>query len=110
VVDGVVQAAAVDRAALEAYKRRKPGRFAQLKPIAHSEPFPPPVVVYKQGALDEATLQRFRRGLFNAARTERGQMMLTLFHLTAFDPVPADFNQVLQTTRKEYPPPAPGGK
>src|SRR5207244_6848780 len=38
VVDGVVQAAVVDRAGLEAYKRRKPGRFNRLKEVARSQP------------------------------------------------------------------------
>src|SRR5947209_3538462 len=37
VVDGAVQAAVVDRAALEGYKRRKPGRFGQFKPVAQSK-------------------------------------------------------------------------
>src|SRR5262249_48754353 len=44
VVDGVVQATVVERAALEAYQRRKPGRFDRLKAVARSQPFPPPVV------------------------------------------------------------------
>jgi len=104
VVDGKVQAAAVDRAALEAYKRRKPGRFNQLKEVAKSPPFPPVVVAYEDKALDDATLQRFREGLLNANKKERGQMMLTLFRLTGFDPVPDDFEKVLADTRKAYPP------
>src|SRR5262245_34372675 len=43
VVDGVVQAAVVDRVGLEAYKRRKPGRFKRLKQAAASPVFPPPL-------------------------------------------------------------------
>jgi ABC-type phosphate/phosphonate transport system substrate-binding protein len=104
VVDGVAQAAVVDRAALEAYKRRKPGRFNQLKEVAKSQPFPPVVVAYQDKALDEATFKRFRDGLLNANKKERGQMMLTLFRLTGFDPVPDDFDKVLAETRKAYPP------
>ena len=46
VVDGTVQAAAADRAALEAYKQRKPGRFNKLKEVAVSQPLPPPVIAY----------------------------------------------------------------
>src|SRR5262249_9200555 len=77
VVEGTVQAAVADRAALEGYKRRKPGRFNQLKEIARSQPFPPPVVAYYGSVLDDATLRRFREGLLSAASKEKGQTLLT---------------------------------
>jgi ABC-type phosphate/phosphonate transport system substrate-binding protein len=108
VVDSVVQATVVDRAALEAYKERKPGRFRQIKPAAHSQPFPPGVVAYCNHNLDEATLRRFKDGLLNAKNKERGSNMLTLFRLTGFEPVPEDFGRVLAATREAYP--APGAK
>jgi len=104
VVDGVVQATVVDRASLQAYKRRKPGRFNRLKPVAESKPFPPAVIAYSGTSLDEDTRRRFRDGLLGAAKKERGQMMLTLFRLTGFEAVPADFGKVLEETRKNYPP------
>jgi ABC-type phosphate/phosphonate transport system substrate-binding protein len=105
VVDGKVQAAAADRAALEAYKRRKPGRFKQLKEVAKSQPMPPPVVTFYDGVLEEATLKRFQDGLLRASRTDRGETMLTLFRLSGFETVPADFQNVLAASRKAYPPP-----
>ena len=108
VVDGKIHAAVLERAALEGFKRRKPGRFNQLKDIAHSSPFPPVVVVHREGGLSEGLLNRFKEGLLNASSKERGQMMLTMFHLTTFEAVPDDFEKVLAQTRKEYP--APGGK
>jgi ABC-type phosphate/phosphonate transport system substrate-binding protein len=111
VVDGVVQAAVADRAALEAYKQRKPGRFRQLKMVARSQPLPPVVVAYYDATLDSETLQRFRRGLLDAGRKERGQTILTLFRLTGFEAIPQDFEKVLADTRQTYPPPsaeAPG--
>jgi len=104
VVDGAVQVAVVDQAALEAYRKRKPGRFGQLKEVTKSQPFPPVVIAYHDKGLDEATLKRFRDGLLNASRKERGQMMLTLFRLTGFDAIPDDFGKVLADTRKAYPP------
>jgi ABC-type phosphate/phosphonate transport system substrate-binding protein len=104
VVDGKVQAAVVDRAALEAYKQRKPGRFNRLKEIAHSQPFPPSVVADCEGTLDQATLQRFRAGLLGAKKKEKGEMLLTLFRLTSFEGVPDEFDKVLAETRKTYPP------
>jgi ABC-type phosphate/phosphonate transport system substrate-binding protein len=105
VVDGLVQATVVDRAGLEAYKRRKPGRFKNLKEVAHSQPFPPPLVAYYGKTLDEATRERLRAGLLGAKDKEKGETMLTLFRLTAFEPIPADFNKVVAETRKTYPPP-----
>src|SRR5437660_1617851 len=104
VVDGVIQATVVDRATLEAYKRRKPGRFKQLKPVAESKPFPPVVVAYYGTNVDEATRRQFRDGLLGAAKKERGQMMLTLFRLTGFEGIPDDFDKVLAQARKNYPP------
>jgi ABC-type phosphate/phosphonate transport system substrate-binding protein len=105
VVDGKVQAAVADRASLDSYKRRKPGRFAKLKAVAQSQPFPPLVVAYYDQVLDPSTLQRFRDGLLGANRKEKGQTLLTLFRLSGFEAIPNDFDQVLEKTRKTYPPP-----
>ncbi len=103
VVDGTGQAIVVDRAALEAFKRRKPGRFNQLKEVARSQPFPSTVVAYYGSTLDEPTLRRFKDCLLNAKRKEKGEMLLTLSRLTGFEVVPEDFAKVLAETRKAYP-------
>jgi len=105
VVDGKVQVTAVDRAGYEAYRRRKPGRFGQLKEVVRSQPFPPIVVAYCGSNLDEATLRRFKAGLLGAARKPKGETLLTLSHLTGFEAVPDDFGRVLADTRKACPPP-----
>jgi ABC-type phosphate/phosphonate transport system substrate-binding protein len=109
-VDGTVQAAVVDRTALEAFKQRKPGRFSKLKVVAKSPPLPPVVIGYDEKALDAAAIKRFRDGLFGAGKTEKGKTLLTLFHITGFDPVPEDFDKVLADTRKEFPAPTASGK
>ncbi len=109
-VDGKVQAAVADRAALEAYKQRKPGRFNRLKEIARSQPFPPGVIAYYDTTLDEATLNRFKTGLLGATKKEKGQTLLSLFRITGFEAVPDDFDKVLAQTRKVYPPRAAAGK
>jgi len=110
VVDGTVKAAVADRAALESFKRRKPGRFRQLKEVAKSGPFPPGVVAYYASHLDKSTLERFRKGMLNAKRSERGETMLNLFGLSGFENVPSDFERVLAQTRKTYPPEGPPKK
>jgi ABC-type phosphate/phosphonate transport system substrate-binding protein len=103
VVDGVVQVALVDSVSLECYKRRKPGRSAQLKPILESEIFPAAVVAYQPGVLDEETLTRFREGLINANKSALGRQFITLWKLTAFEPVPSDYELTLTQIVKAYP-------
>jgi ABC-type phosphate/phosphonate transport system substrate-binding protein len=110
VVDGKVQAAVVDRAALEAYKDRKPGRFKQLKEVAQSQPFPPTLVAYYGAVLDDATRTRFKDALLGASKKEKGQTLLSMFHLSGFVDVPDDFGKVLADTRKAFPPPGAKAK
>jgi ABC-type phosphate/phosphonate transport system substrate-binding protein len=106
VVDQIVQATVVDGVSLECYQRRKPGRFAKLKIVQQSEVFPAAVVAYRPGALAEATLHRFRQGMLNANQTLLGRQLLTLWKLTGFQPVPADYEQILTEIVKAYPAPA----
>jgi ABC-type phosphate/phosphonate transport system substrate-binding protein len=103
VVDGKAQITVIDGAAFEAYKRRKPGRFNQLKEVVRSQPFPPGVVAYHGSVLDEAILRRFKSALVGAARKKKGEMLLNLSLLTSFEPVPDDLQRVLADTRKAYP-------
>ena len=105
VVDGVVQAAIVDGVSLACYERRKPARFNQLKAIQRSELFPAAVVAHRPGTLDDATLNRFREGLIQANKGALGRQFLTLWKLTAFEPVPADYEQTLAEILKAYPHP-----
>jgi len=105
VVDGVAQAAVLERSSLEAYKRRKPGRFEKLKEVAKSQPFPPAVIACYDKVLDDATRKRFRDGLFGAGKKEKGRAMLDLFRLSGFEAPQDDFDKVVAATRKAYPPP-----
>jgi ABC-type phosphate/phosphonate transport system substrate-binding protein len=108
VVEGTMQAAVVDHAALEVYKERKPGRFNQLKGVAKSRPLPPVVVAFCDKVLDEYTVRRFRERLVESQNKEKARMMLTLLRLTAFELAPDNFEEVLAETRKAYPPPKTG--
>ncbi len=100
-----VQATVVDNVALESYKRRKPGRFEQLQPMLISEMFPAGVVAYHPGAIDPETLRRFREGMSTANQSALGRQLMTLWKLTAFEPVPADYEKNLTDIAKAYPPP-----
>lgn len=105
VVDKTVDAVVVDRVGLEAYRRRKPGRASDLRVLVQSQPFPPSVIASYQGGLDQATLQRFRDGLLSAHKKVKGQKLLSLFRITAFEPLPTDLDKMLEATRKAYPAP-----
>jgi ABC-type phosphate/phosphonate transport system substrate-binding protein len=126
VVDRGAQVAVVEHASVDSYKRRKPGRFNQLKEVAHSQTFPPAVIAYATGdgatngkttastqpgsafhksGLDNNTRQRFLNGLLNASKTERGESMLTMFRISGFQEPGADFSKVLEQTRQTYPAP-----
>jgi ABC-type phosphate/phosphonate transport system substrate-binding protein len=103
VVDKVVPAAVIDGVAWECYQRRKPGRFAQLKALATSAVFPAAVVAYHPGSLDEETLKRFKDGMISANQSPMGRQLMTLWRLTAFEPVPADYDQTVAAILKVYP-------
>jgi len=108
VVDGKAQAVIVDRAGLDTYKRRKPGRFVKLREVVHSQPFPPVVIGYYNHVLDTATLMRFSKGVLEASQKEKGETILTMFRLSGFEAPPEDFGKVLAATRQAYPPEGKG--
>jgi ABC-type phosphate/phosphonate transport system substrate-binding protein len=101
-VDGTIDAAVVDGVSLQAYQRRKPARFARLKDLLKSEAFPDSVVAYRPGALDPAILERCRKGLLDADKHIKGQLLLMLWRVTAFEPVPQDFDGKLTAIGKAY--------
>jgi ABC-type phosphate/phosphonate transport system substrate-binding protein len=103
--EGKVQAVIVDNIALDAYKERKPARFAKLKAVQKSEKFPSAVIAYRGGSLDPATVKLFQDSLLNGQKTALGRQLLTLWKLSALERVPADFNEALARILKAYPPP-----
>jgi ABC-type phosphate/phosphonate transport system substrate-binding protein len=105
VVEGKAQAAVIDGAVLDCYRRRKPGRYAQLKELDKPESFPVPIVAYVDGQLNDADLRAFRDGIVKAQQTAKGRQVLMLWKLTGFEPVPDDYAQLLDNVAKTYTPP-----
>lgn len=103
--DGV-QGAVVDIHALEMYEDLKPGCFKRLRILRSSEKFPAAAIVYRKGALDDATLERFRKGMFNANTSEKARRAMELFRITSFEPVRQAYAQDLADILKAYPPPS----
>jgi ABC-type phosphate/phosphonate transport system substrate-binding protein len=103
VLRGKLQAVITDNASLEEYEQFKPGCFARLKVIKQSEPFPPAVIAYREGALDADTLKRFRDGMISANQSPRGRDMMSIFKMTAFEPVPDNYGQMIAEILRHYP-------
>lgn len=101
-----VQAALVDSVALDTYDQVKPGCFARLKVLRQSEQFPAAVVAYREGAINAGKLAKFRDGMITANQNARGKELMAMWQLTAFENVPADFQQTVNAIRKAYPAPA----
>lgn len=99
---GKYAAAVVDSIGLEFYKSLKPGCFARLKVLAEAE-FPPAVIAYRPGGLDEETIGQLRQGMCAAHKTELGREMMKLWKITSFDPVPADYAEAVAACIKTYP-------
>ncbi|HWY86732.1 MAG TPA: PhnD/SsuA/transferrin family substrate-binding protein [Gemmataceae bacterium] len=107
ILRGKLQAVVTDTMSLEEYERFKPGCYARLKVVKQSEPFPPAVIVYREGALDADTLKRFRDGMIGANQSPRGRDMMSMFKMTAFEPVPDDYGQMVAEILRHYPAPEP---
>jgi ABC-type phosphate/phosphonate transport system substrate-binding protein len=106
VVRGVVEAVIVDGLSLECYNVVKPGCMDRLRTVEKSAQFPAAVVAYREGTLDRDTLNRFRKGMLDASKNPKSRGLMTLWKLTSFEPVPADYPQVLNNIRQVYPAPS----
>lgn len=105
VVGGTKQCALVDVSSLNSYESNKPGNFQELRVMARSEAFPPAVIAYRRGSLDQATVGQVRNGLLRANQTAQGRAFMMLWKLKGFEEVPEGFDAHLERIYKAYPPP-----
>jgi ABC-type phosphate/phosphonate transport system substrate-binding protein len=98
-------AAIVDEAEWDAFRKDSTKLSAGLRVLKQSEKFPCAPIAYQQGGLDETTLRKLRDGLISAKKTDRGRRLLELCRITGFEAVPADYEQQLADILKAYPPP-----
>jgi ABC-type phosphate/phosphonate transport system substrate-binding protein len=105
IIRGKVHGAIVDSVLLDWYGRIKPGCHSGLKVIKRSEVFPAAVIVYRKGAIDEDTLQRFRKGMLEAHQNPKSNELIRMWSLTGFERVPDDYQETLTNIRKSYPGP-----
>jgi ABC-type phosphate/phosphonate transport system substrate-binding protein len=105
VLSGRYGAAVVDTVSWENYEDVKPGCHKRLKALKTSEIFPSAVIAYREGGLGEQTLTRFRTGMQSANKNERGRDLMTLWKISAFEPVPQEYTQTVADIIHAYPAP-----
>jgi ABC-type phosphate/phosphonate transport system substrate-binding protein len=99
----------VDTIPLEFYKNIKAGVYNKnLRVLKKSDPYPAPVIAYKEGTFDAATLKLLRDGLLNADKCPDGKALLRDWMINRFETVPADYQKSLNAVLKEHPLPAEG--
>jgi ABC-type phosphate/phosphonate transport system substrate-binding protein len=100
-----VDATVIDRNGLEFYKEiRGPVFEKNLRILAESADFPPAVVAYKPGTLEQKTVDQFRDGLLKAHTVPEGRDMMKSWHIQEFQPIPKDYAKSLADVMKAYPP------
>jgi len=87
------------------FQKLYPGPSQNLKVLAKSDVFPPTVLAYKKGSLDDAILKKIRDGFLNVHKSPKGARMMGMIRIERFDPVPADYDENLIASRKAYPKP-----
>jgi len=103
---GKIDAVVVDVVSLEKYAEVNPGRFTRLRVLTPSEHFPTGVIAYREGALKDDVLNKFRTGLLEANKSDLARELFESFKITSFETVPASYAQMLSEIIKIYPAPA----
>jgi len=104
-VEHRAQVVVTDMSGVRTYQRLKPGRYARLRILEQSDPFPPGVTVYMKGKLDPDARQRFLAGMTDVHKTESGARLMSFMGIKEFQPVPADYIKQVTDKLKDYPPP-----
>jgi ABC-type phosphate/phosphonate transport system substrate-binding protein len=99
------EAVLIDLAALNGYKKNKPGVGEQLKVLAESELLPAGVVVYRKGAFDARTATKVKEGLVKSTETPQGQLLAGFWRLKGFAAVAPEYLTELDRSAKAYPAP-----
>jgi ABC-type phosphate/phosphonate transport system substrate-binding protein len=102
---GKVAAALVDQASLDNYKDVNPGRFARLRVVEQSDPFPPMGLFYVPGKTPADIVEKFRTGMLKANDSARSRDAMSTFKITSFELVPTEYATWVADIVKAYPEP-----
>ncbi|MBA4065933.1 MAG: hypothetical protein C0501_19885 [Isosphaera sp.] len=105
VANGGAEATVVDISALIALRNQLPACHKRLRVLAESEPLPPAVVVYRNGALTPQQAEKLRKGLVDSVNTPVGRTFAMFWQLKGFEDVTAGYNGLVERSVKAYPPP-----
>lgn len=107
VLENEADVTAVDSAAWAYFEKLYPGPCQNLRVLARSEVFPPNVIAYKKGSLDDATVKAIRDGLASAHENAKAKRMMSVIRLERFDIPPENYSEMLKACLKAYPKPLP---
>jgi len=106
VARGNVQATVVDRTVLEFYREvRGPVFDKNLRILAESPSFPPAVIAWQKGGVDDATLSQFRDGLLKAHTIADGRDMMKTWNIEMFETPAKEYTGQLTELLKAFPSP-----
>jgi ABC-type phosphate/phosphonate transport system substrate-binding protein len=106
VIEGDADVTVADQAAWNYYRKLYPGASENLRVLSKSEVFPPTVIAFKKGSLDDTVIKKVRDGLLTAHETSKVVKLLNLIKVEKFDAVPAGYDESLKECLKAYPAPA----
>jgi len=105
VYEGTVALTVIDGVSWEVYRSHKPGRAARLRILCESPVFPTAAIVYRPAGADPILTKQFVERLSKAHETAFGRQLLTLWRISGFSSVPADYNAMVDNILKEFPKP-----
>jgi ABC-type phosphate/phosphonate transport system substrate-binding protein len=105
VMEGEADLTVADHASWNYFQKLYPGPSKNLKELARSEEFPPTVLVYKKGALDDAVLKQIRDGFLTAHKNSKAARLMAVIRIERFDVVPDGYKDAVKACLKAYPKP-----
>lgn len=105
VMENEADITAVDSAAWAYFEKLYPGPCQNLRVLARSDVFPPNVIAYKKGSLDDATIKAIRDGLSTTHENPKAKRMMSVIRLDRFDSPPKNYDEMLKACLKAYPKP-----
>jgi ABC-type phosphate/phosphonate transport system substrate-binding protein len=107
VVDKEADAAILDGASLELYKKNNPNKFKNIRDLCMPDCFPASVLAYNKDALTEKQVECFEKGMLNANQSAKGKEMMKWCGMTSFESIPENYEAMLKTVMEKYPPVPP---
>jgi ABC-type phosphate/phosphonate transport system substrate-binding protein len=105
VMDGEADLTVADHASWSYFQKLYPGPSKNVKELARSEEFPPTVLVYKKGSLDDAVLKKIHDGFLTAHKNSKAARLMTLIRIERFDDIPENYDEMVKASLKAYPKP-----